>query len=169
MTDQPLDLLRADPGRLLQLADQIAYHTRFGRMTDRVPADLLAGWITALPVAVALAVPAHDLPVTSALLRAGAYLRCGRCPELCDAAAFVIAQQHPDGGFGALAPHADPALQDTVRVPLTLACVWALAETMQASAAPTEMSGQQELAAAQPLLAELTHTANLPPAGKASH
>lgn len=128
--DRPLDLVRSDPALLLSLADQIAGLTGFGRRTDRVSPHLLARWITALPAAVSVAVRAHDLAATSALLRAGTYLRCGGHPELRDAAAFVAAQQQPDGGFGALPADADPILQDTVRVPLTLGCVWALAETM---------------------------------------
>lgn len=121
---------------LLRLVDQIVGQTESGRMTDRVPAELLAGWTTALPVAVAVAVRAHDLAVTSALLLAGAYLRCGGHAVLRDATAYVVAQQQPDGGFGALPADADPALQDTVRVPLTLGCVWALAEITGAGATP---------------------------------
>lgn len=128
--DQPLDLVRSDPALLLSLADQITDRTVFGRMTDRIPPNLLAHWASALPAAVSVAVRAHDLAVTSALLRAGAYLRCCVHPELRDAMAFVAAQQQPDGGFGALPADADPTLQDTVRVPLTLGCVWALAETI---------------------------------------
>jgi hypothetical protein len=127
---QPLDLVQSDPALLLRLADQIAGQTVFGRMTDRVPPNLLARWATALPAAVSVAVRAHDLVVTSALLRAGAYLQCGGHPELRDATAFVAAQQQSDGGFGALPADADPALQDAVRVPLTLGCVWALAAVM---------------------------------------
>lgn len=152
IADQPLDLVRADPGLLLKLADQVAGQTGFGRMTDQVPADLLASWSTALPVAVTLAVRAHDLAVTSALLLAGAYLQYDWHPALRDATNFVAAQQQPDGGFGAMPVDADPALQDTVRVPLTLGCVWALTETMWAGATPAEASGQQGLAAARPLL-----------------
>lgn len=156
MTDQPLDLVRADPGLLLRFADQIAYQTGFGRMADQILADLLARWINALPVAVTVAVCARDLAITSALLRDGAYLRHSRCPELHAATAFVAAQQQPDGGFGALAVDADPTLRDTVRLPLTLACVWALAETMEVSAASAETSDQDGLATAQPLLASLS-------------
>lgn len=156
-TDQPMDLVRADPARLLRLADQITDQTMFGRTTDQVPADLLASWTIALPVAVALAVRAHDLVVTSALLRAGAYLRRdGKHPQLRDATAFLAAQQQPDGGFGALPVGADPALQHTVRVPLTLGCVWALAETM-AKHTPTEGDGWRGLTIARPLLAAATH------------
>jgi hypothetical protein len=56
---------------LLYLADQIAGRTVFGRMTDRVPVNLLAGWTTALPVAMAVAVRAHNLAATSALVATG--------------------------------------------------------------------------------------------------
>lgn len=128
-TDQPLDLVRSDPALLLSLADRIAGQTAFGRMADPVSPTLLTRWAAALPAAVSVAVRAHDLATTSALLRAGTYLRCGQHPVLREAAAFVAAQQQPDGGFGALPADADPALHDTVRVPLTLGCVWALAET----------------------------------------
>lgn len=129
--DQPLGLVRSDPALLLRLADQIAAQTVFGRMTDRVCPKLVSRWATALPAAVSLAVRAHDLATTSALLRAGAYLQCDGHPVLRDAAAFVVAQQQPDGGFGALPAGADPALHDTVRVPLSLGCVWTLAETRE--------------------------------------
>jgi hypothetical protein len=56
---------------LLYLADQIAGRTVFGRMTDRVPVNLLAGWTTALPVTMAVAVRAHNLAATSALVATG--------------------------------------------------------------------------------------------------
>ncbi|MGH3871132.1 MAG: DUF6895 family protein [Pseudonocardiaceae bacterium] len=125
-SDQPPAPVRADPACLLRLAEQITDQTGFGRTTDRIPTDRLTGWATALPVAVTLAVRARDLAVTSALLLAGACLHCGGHPQLRHAAAFVAAQQQPDGGFGALPPDADAALCSTVRVPLTFGCVWAL-------------------------------------------
>ena len=40
-------------------------------MTDRVPVNLLAGWTTALPVAMAVAVRAHNLAATSPLVATG--------------------------------------------------------------------------------------------------
>ncbi|MFI5493487.1 hypothetical protein [Actinoplanes sp. NPDC051859] len=137
-----LGLLRADPQTLTDLAEQAALDSLWGATTTAMPSRVRAGWSTALPVAIALAVQARDLAVLPTLIRAAGYLALHEHPLTTGAAAFLISQQQPDGGLGALPTSADPQLAIHARLPLTVSFAWTLAELLDPGFTTRIMSGE---------------------------
>jgi hypothetical protein len=123
-----LGLLRADPAVLAELADRAALDSLWGCATGTLGSRKRAGWSTALPVALALAVRERDLALLPALIRAIGYLGLVEHPLTVAATAFLVSQQQPDGGLGIMPAGADPRLQVEVRLGLTVSFAWALAE-----------------------------------------
>ncbi|CAM4066007.1 DUF6895 family protein [Nocardiopsis rhodophaea] len=128
VVDSPFAALRADPAVLLRAAAEVGSATAYGTEVDRLPTDTRAAWSEVLPIALATAVRGHDLDAGAALLRACAFLGLTEHTVVRGAAAFIAARQRPDGGFGGAAAEIEAPGDAEVRLPLTVTCVWALAE-----------------------------------------
>ncbi|ASU82003.1 hypothetical protein CDO52_03695 [Nocardiopsis gilva YIM 90087] len=124
----PFDALRADPAVLLRAADEVGSATAFGTDLGRMADDTRSAWSEVLPIALATAVRGHDLDAGAALLRASVFLGLADHAATQGAGAFLTARQRPDGGFGGAAAEAKAPGDAAVRLPLTVSCVWALAE-----------------------------------------
>lgn len=137
-----LGLLRADPQVLTRIADRAALESLWGYATTALPSRERAGWSTALPVALTLAVQERDLALLPALIRAIGYLGLHAHPLTTAATAFLISQQQPDGGLGILPAGADPQLEVRIRLRLTVSFAWALAERIAPGFTAGVMSGE---------------------------
>jgi hypothetical protein len=136
-----LGLLRADPAILTALADRAATDSLWGCAAAALGARQRAGWSTALPVAVTLAVQERDLALVPALIRAAGYLGLSEHPIVTGATAYLMSQQQHDGGLGALPAGADPQPATGTRLSLTVSFVWTLAEATRPGFTAGVMNG----------------------------
>ncbi|MEU8887186.1 hypothetical protein [Streptomyces sp. NPDC048442] len=123
----PSSLLRADRARLEEAC-------RAAEAADRLPAEVRAELAGTLPAVLVAALRCYDLVFGPELLRAVVALRGRDDPTVLRAVDFLLAQQQPDGSFGAFggeiealaqgsASAEEPVPVEEVLVPVTAACV----------------------------------------------
>lgn len=132
-------LLRADGVRVRAVCDAIAAATQFGLVPLAAEPAVRDSLAFVLPIILAASLRQNDLETGTAVLRALRYLRLTRTRLARQAITFVADQQQGDGRFGFLA--AEIAATTTARgwlpfdaarrlyLPITVSCLWALAET----------------------------------------
>jgi hypothetical protein len=131
------DLVTAGLPRIRAVCGQIAASTGYGTTAaSMAPADR-AALRDALSAVLLQVLRQHDLVAGGLLLRSLGYLGAWRDRSISCASSFLRAQQQPDGRFGYLAMEArqaevafgaDPVTE--LYLPITVSCVWALAETL---------------------------------------
>lgn len=136
----PGTLLRADGARIRAVCDTIAAATQFGVVPLRSDGDVRAALVEVLPIVLIASLRRNDLDTGAALLRAIRYLRLRNTREIQQATMFVADQQQGDGKFGyfavelaAIARARPEAPFDALRqlyLPVTVSCLWSLAETV---------------------------------------
>ena len=128
-----LEFLYGDLEATRALYNRLCAATRFGiRECPPVPQRRLVAYMTKVLLMDAL--NNYDLATGAMLLRVAAYLGLARERVIEDAQSFLQLQQHSDGRFGLYDAKAeelrqaglDPDLD--LYLPLTVSCVWALAE-----------------------------------------
>ncbi|WP_322416028.1 hypothetical protein [Mesorhizobium huakuii] len=88
---------------------------------------------------------AYDLATAAMMMRALGYCRLAKSKWIIDAASYLAAQQKPDGSFGYFAAELakassttsnpaihlnDRTMDDNLYLPITISCVWTLAELL---------------------------------------
>lgn len=121
------------------ICGHVAACTGYGTAGDAVPGHGTAtdGLCAGLMVVMLDALRRYDLVTGALLLRTLCYLRAQGGRAVRCAVSFLLAQQRPDGRFGYLAMEAgrvraelnlDPDAE--LYLPMTVACLWALAEVL---------------------------------------
>jgi len=129
-----LDFLNGDLEAIRKLSTRICAATHFGtREAPSFPGRRQIAFVTKILLIDAL--NSYDVATGATLLRLVAYLGSTNEAVIGDAQLFLLLQQQPDGHFGQYDLHAK-ALGEAgldasfdLYLPLTVSCMWALAET----------------------------------------
>ena len=135
-----LALFDADKEQLRAIGGSIAAATHFGRKPPRAVPGLLATLRVVLPPILLETLRRGDIDTGALLLRTLRYLRLTRTRAVRDAAIFLAGQQQRDGKFGYFTARAtataeamehgrEADLDVGLHLPLTVSCLWSLAET----------------------------------------
>jgi hypothetical protein len=135
-----LTLLRMEKDQLRVICVSLDAATHYGRYPARGAPELLQTLRLVMPPILLETMRLRDLDTGARLLRAMRYLRLTRTRAVRAAVTALIGQQQPGGKFGyftALAGEvsrnqAQPGSTDLdlgLHLPITVSCVWALAET----------------------------------------
>lgn len=133
-----LTLIRADKKQLRPLCAAIAAATHFGRVAPHGDPERIATLRLVLQPVLLDLLRRGDLDTAAPVLRALRYLRLTRGRTVRAAIPTIIRQQQPSGKFGYFTEMARAASDDEavarnldlgLHLPITVSCLWALAET----------------------------------------
>lgn len=135
----PLGLLRSGEDRVRSVCNNVSAATGFGQRRLKTDPDVCKYLERILPIILLQSFRDYRLETGAILLRTLRYMRVPRNKTLRLAIEFLIDQQRSDGRFGYFAIETDEISSlenhqefDSIRqlyLPITLSCLWALAET----------------------------------------
>jgi hypothetical protein len=135
-----LPVLRANEDRIRVVCANVAAATQFGRHPLQAPSGAVAGLQRVLPLVLLQSLRQYRLETGATVLRVIGYVGAPETHALTIAIEFLLLQQQGDGHIGYLATESKALAERSecgpldpipdLYVPVTVSCVWALAERL---------------------------------------